>query len=141
VRLRSRFVVPVNPYDVSLSQLLSLICGPPGTPAPWRPNVVKIVAESRGRREDKALQNEYQGFKRSGLGAYGSPGVQDRLPKTVRRVFPERVNFVRKRQVVAGLELADLAAYPIGRAVVNAAWDNPAYSVIALKLKELVIFP
>lgn len=140
-RLQSRFRVPVNPYDVSLSQLLSLVCGPPGIPTVWRPNVVRIMAESRGRREDKQLQHEYQGFRRSGLGSYGAPAVQDRLPVTVQRVFPQRVDFVVKSRVVAGLELADLAAYPIGRAVVNVAWDNPAYLVVARKLKELVIFP
>jgi len=139
--LQSRFVVPVSPYDISLSQLLSLVCGPPGIPTPWRPNVARIVAESRGRREDKRLQHEYQGFRRSGLGSYGAPDVQDRLPATVRRVFPERVDFVPKSRVVAGLELADLAAYPIGRAVVNKAWNNPAYLVVARRLKELIVFP
>ncbi len=140
-RLQSRFVVSINPYDVSLSQLLSLVCGPPGIPTAWRPNVVRIIAESRGRREDRQLQHEYQAFKRLGLGSYGAPDVQNRLPATVRRVFPQRVDFVPKSHVSAGLELTDLAAYPIGRAVVNNAWDNPAYLVVARKLKELVVFP
>jgi hypothetical protein len=140
-KLRSRFLVPVSPYDVSLSQLLSLVCGPPGTPSPNRPNVTRIIAESRGRRPDKGLQHEYQRFRRIGLGSYGAPEVQNRKPRTVQRVFPERVDFVRKRKVVAGLELADLAAYPIGRGMVSGNWDNPAYQVVSCKLKELVVFP
>jgi hypothetical protein len=140
-RLRERLLVPVNPYHVSLSQLLSVICGPPGMPSVWRPTVARIVAESRGKREDKQLQSEYQGLRRLGLSSYGSPEVRSRLPTTVRRVFPERVEFVAKSKVVAGLELADLVAYPFAAAMVHQDWGNPAYRVIATKLRSVVIWP
>jgi hypothetical protein len=140
-RLRDRFLAPMNPYHVSLSQLLSLVCGPPGLPSVNRPNVVRIVAESRGKREDKELQAEYQSFSRSGLWTYGAPEVQRHRASTVIRVFPQRIDFGRKARGIAGLELADLAAYPIGRAVVNQNWDNPAVQVVAQKLKGLVAFP
>jgi hypothetical protein len=140
-RLHQRFLFPPNPYDVSLSQLLSLVCGPPGTPAAWRPYVARLTAESRGKREDKELQAEYQRFRRSGLWNYGAAAVQDRRPGTVRRVYPERIDFVTKDRGVVGLELADLAAYPIGRAVVSANLDNPAFQVVSRKLKSLLVFP
>jgi hypothetical protein len=140
-RLRERLLVPVNPYHVSLSQLLSVVCGPPGIPSGWRPSVVRIVAESRGKREDKQLQNEYQALRKVGLSSYGSAEVRSRLPGTVRRVFPERVEFVAKSKVVAGLELADLAAYPFAAAIVHQDWENPAYRVIATKLRSAVIWP
>lgn len=135
------FLLPPNPYDVSLSHLMNATCGPPGLPTRWRPNVVQITAESRGKNEDKQLQATYQNFRRLGLASYGAIGVRSRRPQTVGRVFPGRIGFVKKSKVVAGLELADLAAYPIGRASVNDQWENPAYLAVSSKLKALVAFP
>lgn len=141
VRLQKRFLVQLNPYDVSMSQLLSIICGPPRIVGVNRPNVVKIVAESRGKLEDRQLQSEYQNFRSGGLSGYGAKGIQYRRRQTVRRLFPERVEFAKKSRVIAGLELADLLAYPIGRAVISQNWDNRAATVAFRKLKELVVFP
>ena len=140
-RLLGRFIFPVSPYDISLSQLLSVICGTPGMPAINRPVVARIIAESRGTKEDKELQAEFQNFKRLGLSSYGSREVSARRPLTVRKTFPRRVDFVRKARAVSGLELADLIAYPIARAIVNQSWENPAYVLLAKKLRGLVIFP
>ena len=139
--LRRRFLVRISPYDISLSQLLNLVCGPPGTPSSWRPKIARIVAESRGKAEDKQLQAEYQGFGKMGLSSYGAAGVRHRQPRTVHRVFPRRVDFLKKSRVVAGLEVADLVAYPIAQAVVMDRWDGPAYSVLSEKLKTLVVWP
>ena len=140
-RLRERLIWAPDPYNVSLSLLLSLTCGRRGMPTPWPPNVARIVAESRGRREDKQLQSEYQRLRRSGLPSYGAEGVQGRRAQTVGRVFPARIDFAGKKKVVAGLELADLAAYPLGRAYVNNDWSNPAYLAVATKLREFEDFP
>lgn len=140
-RLLQRFIVRVNPYDVSLSQLLSIVCGPPGLPGPWRPSVGRITAESRGKREDHELQGVYQEYRKIGLHNYGARDVQSRLPVTVERLFPRRIRFARKSRVVAGLELADLAAYPVAWAAMHQNWDNPAYSVVAEKLRAVVNFP
>lgn len=71
---------------------------------------------------------------------YGAHDVQDRLAQTVCRVYPQRIDFVGKDRGVVGLELADLAAYPIGRAVVNENSENPAFQVVSRKLKTLVVF-
>ena len=140
-RLRGSYLLPPNPYDVSLSQLLSIICGSPGMPGVYRPNVKRIIAERRGKVEDKSLQHQYQLFRRVGLSDYGAADVQSRHSRTVRTVFPQRVEFVRKSKVVAGLEIADLAAYPIARAHINQQWDNPAYRAVAHKLRTAVAFP
>jgi hypothetical protein len=140
-KLLERFIAPLNPYDISLSQLLSVVCGPPGMPGAWRPSVLRIVAESRGKREDKELQEEYQSFHQSGLWNYGAQAVQKRQASTVRRVFPSKIDFGRKSWGIAGLELADLAAYPVGRAVINESWDNPAVQIVAQKLTAFVAFP
>lgn len=140
-RLAGRFLFDPNPYHVSLSLLLSLVCGPPGTPTPWRPNVVRIVVEKRGKVEDRQLLREYRSLHRGGLSSYGAADIQWRLAGTVARVFPERIDLAPKSRAIAGLELADLAAYPIGRAVVNDRWDNPAYLALASKVRALVTFP
>jgi len=138
---RDRLFTPLNPYDVSLSQLLSLVCGPKGIPGPWRPDVTRIIAESRGKREDKELQAVYQKYRREGLSSFGALYVQNRQPTTVERLFPKRVDFLRKSRVVAGLELADLAAYPISWAEIHQRWDNPSYIALAEKLNAVVVFP
>lgn len=140
-RFRDHLFIPLNPYNVSLSQLLSLVCGPRWIPGPWRANVARVIAESRGRREDKELQAVYQKFRHDGLSSFGARDVQNRQPSTVARLFPSRVDFVRKSRVVAGLELADLAAYPVGWSEVHQRWDNPSYLVLAEKLKAVVTFP
>lgn len=91
--------------------------------------------------EDKQLQREYQRFRQSGLGSYGAEGVQMRRATTVRRLFPQRIDFARKAAVVGGLELSDLAAYPVARAVINQNWTNPATQVVLRKLSALIQFP
>lgn len=139
--LRDRFVVPVNPYDISLSQLLSVVCGPPRVPGPNRPHITRITAESRGKREDKELQREYNRLRTAGLISYGSEQVQNRRSATVQRLFPPRVDFIRKDMAVAGLELADLAAYPIARAAMSGDWTSQSAQVIARKLRGLIFFP
>jgi hypothetical protein len=141
VRLQMQMVAKVNPYHLSLSILLSLVIGPPGMPGPSRTRLTQIIAESRGRREDRELQHEFQLLRRSGLSSYGATDVQDRRATTLKRLFPERVEFVRKIKGVAGLELADLAAYPIARAAVNRDWTNPAFQSLAPVLKNMVFFP
>lgn len=140
-RLAERWMFPPSPYDVSLSQLLSLVCGPPGIPTPWRPNVVRISAERRGKVEDRDLQSEYQRFRSSGLPSYGAWAVQSRRSTTVARVFPARIDFLPKTRAVGGLELADLAAYPIGRAFVNRDWDHPSYAALDPKIRAWISFP
>jgi hypothetical protein len=141
IRFSKRFLFAPNPYDVSLNQLLSLICGPPGIPGPNRPFVQRIIAEARGKAEDRALQKEYSSFARSGLSAYGARHVQSRLPRTVKRLFPSHIDFAHKSAAVAGLELADLAAYPIGRAFINGDWKNPAYLAVASRIRGHIVFP
>jgi hypothetical protein len=140
-RLQDRSLIPLNPYDVSLSQLLSLACGPPRLPGFNRPTITRVTAESRGRKEDKELQCEFQSFRLNGLSNYGAVDVQNRRAVTVQRRFPERIDFVKKSRGVTGLELADLAAYPIARAVMSKNWTGAATRVIANKLNAWIIFP
>lgn len=137
-RLKQRFLATLNPYDVSLSQLLSVCCGPSRM---FQPTIARIIAESRGRREDRELQREYQSLRGAGLWNYGSRDVQNRRVVTVTKFFPTQVHFVRKSDVVAGLELADLAAYPIARATISNDWGRADCQVVMGKIRSLVNFP
>jgi hypothetical protein len=140
-RLRNRFISPVNPYEVSISQLFSLVCGPPGLPGPWRPRMTAILAESRGKSHDKHLQAEYGRFHEGGLWNYGEDRIQNRRAVTVRRLFPDQIQFKGKDDGEYGLELADLAAYPIARAILNGDWSRPDARVVSAKLTALATFP
>ena len=140
-RLQGHSLIPLNPYNVSPSQLLSLVCGPPRAVGASRPQISAIIAESRGGREDKELQHEFQQLRRTGLESYGAPDVQDRRPGTVQHLFPSRIDFARKSLAISGLELADLAAYPVARAVMANDWSNPSAAVVITKLRALIRFP
>lgn len=138
--LLKRFIFPMNPYDVSLHQQISLICGPPGILGINRPQVSNIIAESRGRDVDHDLQNEYMRIRDYGAKSHGAR-VQNRQGSTIQKLFPSKIQFVKKKVNVIGLQLADLAAYPISRAILNGSWDNPAAQVIATKIKNrLIVF-
>ena len=62
------------------------------------------MAEARGRREDAQLLREYEEFRQHG-DAY-------RTGEEVRATYPAAMQFRRKDQDIAGLQLADLLAYP-----------------------------
>ena len=81
----------------------------------------KLIAESRGERENSELQLE---FLRLGL-----CGTQYVSEKWVRYHLRPVIRFRRKEECVAGLELADIVAGPIGskcldRRGVPLGWDS-----------------
>ena len=65
-----------------------------------------VMAESRGKREDSALQSEYKHFYENGTNFVKSERVQRRLTSVNLKLKP-------KQAKVAGLELADLLAMPM----------------------------
>lgn len=81
----------------------------------------RIVFESRGRREDGNVRREVSAFRRV---------VQRSLT-----VQPE-IEFATKASAVAGIELADLIAYPIARHVIDRPQANLPFEIVADKLIE-----
>ena len=62
------------------------------------------MAEARGKREDAQLLRKYEEFRQHG---------DDRLSGAeVRATYPDTLQFRRKDQNIAGLQIADLLAYP-----------------------------
>ena len=85
-----------------------------------------VCPESRGRREDAAVADEYSRFRGSGFFKTTPAEVQARLPGPI--------VFGRKTDGCCGLEAADLAAYPIARHVLGPGKANPAFDVLRPKL-------
>ena len=91
-----------NPYAYSLRVLLNRIRGllvnyKGGATA-------DVMAEARGRREDAQLLREYEEFRQ-----YGD---ERRTGAEVTATYPDIMQFRRKDQNIAGLQIADLLAYP-----------------------------
>lgn len=89
-----------NPYAYCLRVLLNCIRGGlhrTGATA-------DVMAEARGSREDNQLLQEYEHFRRH--------GDQWLTGSEVRATYPNAIQFRRKDQNIAGLQIADLLAYP-----------------------------
>jgi hypothetical protein len=95
----------------------------------------------RGKAPDKLLEAEYVKFHGAGLWNYGERRIQNRKAGTVWRLFPDRIDFRGKNDGGVGLELADLAAYPIARAIISGDWSRPDARVVGAKLEALAPFP
>lgn len=82
---------------------------------------LNVIMEMRGKKEDRTLVSYYENFKTCGT----------------KWLTPERLNshlakfcFRSKNSNLAGLQLADLIAYPIARYVLNPNAVNLAYDVL-----------
>ncbi|MEZ4552940.1 MAG: DUF3800 domain-containing protein [Dehalococcoidia bacterium] len=91
-----------NPYEYSMRALLNRVRG---LQVYYRQGQsVGVMAEARGKREDSQLRNDYELFR--------NLGDERRTGAEVRATYPEVIDFRRKDHNVAGLQLADLIAYP-----------------------------
>lgn len=84
--------------------------------------VGEIIPEARGRDQDKALTDKYSEIIRN-----GTTQVRrlDRLKPTC--------HCMRKTENLAGLQIADFVAYPIGNKLLYPDRPNPSYDVLAKK--------
>jgi len=82
-----------------------------------------IIAESRGKREDKLLKEEFFRLKRRGS-HYQTFDV-------VTTLWAEK-----KRQNIVGLQIADLVAYPIARKVLDPAKSHLSFDVLRAKIRH-----
>ena len=82
---------------------------------------ISAVVERRGKREDKNLQNYYQQLMEKGTYWVTADRMRERMIC---------LNFRWKTDDVAGLQMADLIAYPLTRHVLNPQGVNLAYDVL-----------
>jgi hypothetical protein len=129
-RHAAQYAYPLNPYDLSLlfamERLVSVLEGTQQTE-------VTIVAEKRGEREDRELHAAFQQIVASGT-AYVDQARFRRIRFTLK--------FLPKSMNIVGTQMADLAAYPIARHVLDSSKPNPAFDIVRPKLcRALKVFP
>lgn len=110
-----------NPYDLALlfclERLLPML-------EERKQTRVQIVAERRGKKEDDELMLSF--LKITSYGTYYNSA--ERFKKV-----EFKIKFVPKLMNVVGIQLADLAAYPIARHVLDPSKPNPSYKIVEKK--------
>jgi hypothetical protein len=116
---RARYRSPGNPYHFSMQMGLERVHKCLQRRGQSR-GITHVVFESRGKREDEALELEFRRVC-DGMNYTGRP-------------FPFEIVFPGKQINSTGLQLADLTARPIGRHVLNPSQANRAFQSISAKL-------
>ncbi len=125
-----------NPYDLSvelaMERLVPLL-------ESFGQTKVSLIAESRGRDADRALELKFQSVVTHGTG-YNN---MDRF-----RSIAFDLVFRPKAMNIISTQMADLAGYPIARHVLDSSKPNPAYQIVKGKLyagtggvRGLKVFP
>lgn len=99
----------LNPYDLALGHTLHNL---ENFLRENNENILPIVAESRGKNEDDQLRASFYDFK----------------TKFQLSNFP--ITFRRKDDNIAGIQIADLCAYPAARKFLNPDKENRAFDLI-----------
>jgi hypothetical protein len=120
-RLTQQYAYPNNPYSMSLLFCLERIY------AHLRhlnqtDRTLTCVFEERGKAEDKLLAMEFTRIC-AGDNQWGP--------------LPFQMVFANKLANMPGLQVADLAAYPIARKILNPKKSNPAYDSLRKKVSPL----
>jgi len=85
---------------------------------------VRIIIEKRGAREDARLAEHMQKIISRGTYFVSAERIKSLI---------DRFRFFDKKEDIAGLQVADLAAYPIARYTIDPARANPAFDIISHK--------
>ncbi|MCW3097182.1 MAG: hypothetical protein JWL77_2800 [Chthonomonadaceae bacterium] len=128
--------VATNPYDLALElaleRLLPLL-------EQLGQTEVNVIAEARGKKEDDDLNVSFDRFA-----IHGNDYITTERVRGVKFTL----TFVQKARNIVGMQIADLAAYPIARHVIDPSKPNPAYEIIKSKfyigpgmVRGLKIFP
>jgi hypothetical protein len=125
-----------NPYDLAmqlaLERLLPLL-------EDADQKEVYVMAEARGKREDDQLSLSFYRF----VGEGNNYVSRDRISQV-----QFHLKFLSKEMNIVGMQMADLAAYPTARHVIDPARPNPAYDILLPRfyigsgqVRGLKIFP
>ena len=127
-RLVERYARPLNPYKLALGFVVERVAFEVG---PGYGQKLPFFLEARGRREDRELLRVAKQL-RSGehwLSRDLSPGLRVTLGRM-------RFEFKRKDDLLPGLELADLVAWPVGHRYLYPEQKNRAFSVLERKFRR-----
>ena len=131
-KLVNQYVDPADPYDLAflfaMERLVSVLERVHQTD-------VTIIAEKRGKKEDRKLHAEFQRIVTRGT---------DYIELQRFKGINWKLEFIPKSKNLLGTQMADLAAYPIARRVLDETKPNPSYEIEIVRLKlclKLKIFP
>lgn len=108
----------VNPYELALKFTLERVLY-----FLWGENEANlpVVAEARGKQEDKSLELAF--LRTLSTGTEFLTGEQFRTLNCP-------LEFRSKRDNIAGIQIADLCAYPCARRILEWRKPNPAYQIV-----------
>ena len=86
-----------------------------------------LVAEARGKLEDKSLSGAFGGLLVTG----GIDAPADKFKK-----LDLALVFQPKLKNIIGTQIADLCAYPCARYILNPGKANPAYEIVQRKIYQ-----
>jgi len=111
---QDQYIYPFHPYHYCLAAIMERYCG-------WLnyKNVVgDVMAESRGKEEDIQLKQAYRRSYESGSRYFSHERFQQALTSKEIKIQPKRAN-------IAGLQLADVLAYPVKQAILSKGGKIP----------------
>lgn len=124
-KLCERYSSPDNPYNLALG-----LCLERASTYLYYKNqsdkLTHIIVESRGKREDKELELEF-------LRIIQQERISDKRLKYNLKGAQFSIQFVSKQANMAGKQIADLIARPIGRFLINPSQPNRAMDLIKRK--------
>lgn len=120
-RHKEKYIAPENPYFLSTQFVLERIFGEIRNKG-GRTKETVCVLEGRGKKENRIVQTWFDEIC-SGQNQWRCP-------------FPFRAQFAPKKANMAGLQVADLAAYPIARYVENPEIDRSDFKVIEPRIRR-----
>jgi hypothetical protein len=132
IKLQERYKEPWNPYEIALylcmEQLYERLCLEKQST-----KLIHIVFESRGKKEDAKLKEEFLKISRNET-RWGYKNLDFTR-------FKFEPIFKNKLSNSTGLQLADLKARPIGISALRPTQPNRAMEIIQPKLVSLKQFP
>ena len=121
LKLKKIYSDPDNPYNLCLQFILERSMMYLGKTQ----EKIMFRIESRETHNDQKLATEYENFRNNSNTFFLQ---EERISKLI------DLSFNQKSQNVAGMQLADLVAYPIGKWVLDQNKDNPSFRVISSKV-------
>ena len=133
-KLKTKYARPFDPYHIALRLCVEQL-GVFLRDREQKAKLTHIIAESRGKTEDRELELEFRRI--------GDPdhdwGIARRFPILD---TPFALKFVEKKINSAGLQLADLTGQPIGRNYLKPDQSNIAFETLKAKIfKQIGSFP
>jgi hypothetical protein len=129
---RARYADPWNPYEVALHFLREKLCSRLLVQG-QKNSRVHVLFEARGKAEDRELELEFRRIV-SGQAEWG----WKRVPFKLMEFEPL---FVRKAANLAGHQISDLIARPLGLRALRPDQPNRALEAILPRVNDLKVFP